>query len=62
VIDEIMVRALWLTPHTVTVTVHDGVVTLRGRLETSTDVGIAVRMTRQVDGVIAVVNRLTHVV
>lgn len=58
VIDEVMVRTLWLSPHTVGVAVHDGVVTLRGCLESSADVAIAVRMTRQVDGVIAVVNRL----
>jgi CBS domain-containing protein len=58
--DEIMVRALWLTPHTVDVAVEGGVVTLTGRLESSGDTAIAVRMTRQVDGVIAVVDRLTH--
>ncbi|TJZ58968.1 CBS domain-containing protein [Streptomyces piniterrae] len=60
VIDEVMVRALWLTPQTVEVAVHDGVVTLRGRLENSADVGIAVSMTRQIDGVVGVVNRLTN--
>ncbi|MFJ6749305.1 MULTISPECIES: CBS domain-containing protein [unclassified Streptomyces] len=60
VLDEIMVRALWLAPHTVTVAVDAGVVTLTGRLENSGDAAIAVRMTRQVDGVIAVVDRLTH--
>lgn len=60
VIDEIVVRALWLGPQSVAVAVHDGVVTLGGDLENSGEVAIAVRMTRQVDGVTGVVNRLTY--
>ncbi|MGW2634245.1 CBS domain-containing protein [Streptomyces chattanoogensis] len=60
VIDEIVVRALWLSPRSVDVAVHDGVVTLSGHLDSSGAVAIAVRMTRQVDGVTAVVNHLTH--
>lgn len=60
VTDEIVVRALWLSPQSVDVAVHDGVVTLSGALESSGEVGIAVRMTRQVDGVTVVVNRLTY--
>ncbi|UKY47936.1 CBS domain-containing protein [Streptomyces inhibens] len=60
VTDEIVVRALWLAAQSVDVAVHDGVVTLRGNLESSGEVAIAVRMTRQVDGVTAVVNRLTY--
>ncbi|GES29801.1 CBS domain-containing protein [Streptomyces angustmyceticus] len=60
VVDEIVVRALWLSPQTVDVVVRQGMVTLSGRLESSGAVAIAVRMTRQVDGVTAVVNRLTH--
>ncbi|WP_328390229.1 CBS domain-containing protein [Streptomyces sp. NBC_00400] len=60
VIDEIVVRALWLSPRSVQVVVCQGMVTLSGRLESSGAAAIAVRMTRQVDGVTAVVNRLTH--
>ncbi|MFI2184432.1 HPP family protein [Streptomyces sioyaensis] len=60
VADEIVVRALWLSPQSVDVVVRDGVVTLSGCLESSGEVAIAVRMTRQVDGVTAVVNRLTY--
>lgn len=60
VVDEIVVRALWLSPQSVDVVVRQGMVTLSGRLESSGAVAIAVRMTRQVDGVTAVVNRLTH--
>ncbi|MFI9353891.1 CBS domain-containing protein [Streptomyces lydicus] len=58
--DDILVRALWLSPASVAVSVHDGVVTLGGSLESSGQVALAVRMTRQVDGVTAVVNRLTY--
>ncbi|MFE7607070.1 CBS domain-containing protein [Streptomyces celluloflavus] len=60
VIDEVMVRALWLSPHTVNVTVHGGVVTLSGDVENRIDESVAVRMTRQVHGVVAVMNHLTH--
>ncbi|MFE0376742.1 CBS domain-containing protein [Streptomyces inhibens] len=60
VTDEIVVRALWLSPPSVDVVVRDGVVTLSGHLDSSGAVAIAVRMTRQVDGVTAVVNRLTY--
>ncbi|MFD8543154.1 CBS domain-containing protein [Streptomyces sp. NPDC059649] len=59
VIDQIVVRALWLGPQSVDVAVHDGVVTLSGEVESSGAVAVAVQMTRQVDGVTAVVNRLT---
>ncbi|GAA1914221.1 CBS domain-containing protein [Streptomyces sodiiphilus] len=60
VIDEVLLRTLWVTPNTIGVTVTDGVVTLAGRLERSSEVPIAVRMTRQVDGVVAVVDHLTY--
>ncbi|MER6304541.1 CBS domain-containing protein [Streptomyces sp. NPDC001739] len=59
VIDQIVVRALWLGRQSMDVVVHDGVVTLSGHLESSGAVAVAVQMTRQVDGVTAVVNRLT---
>ncbi|MCX4585724.1 CBS domain-containing protein [Streptomyces sp. NBC_01481] len=59
VIDEVLVRALWLPPETVRVDVHDGVVTLTGQLPRRSDVPVALRMTRQIDGVIAVVDELT---
>ncbi|PJE95119.1 hypothetical protein CUT44_26135 [Streptomyces carminius] len=59
VIDDVLVRALWIPPDTVTVTVTDGVVTLTGRVERSTDIPIALRMAGRVEGVVAVVDRLT---
>ncbi|MGX1760313.1 CBS domain-containing protein [Streptomyces lydicus] len=60
IVDEIVVRALWLSPQSVDVVVSQGMVTLSGRLESSGAVAIAVRMAQQVDGVTAVVSRLTH--
>ncbi|ARF53862.1 CBS domain-containing protein [Streptomyces gilvosporeus] len=60
VVDEIMVRALWLSPQSVQVSLDEGVVTLHGTLESSGQAALAVRMTGQVDGVVAVVNRLTY--
>ncbi|KUF12892.1 CBS domain-containing protein [Streptomyces silvensis] len=60
VIHEVLVQTLWLAPQTIAVEVLDGVVTLRGQLERLSDIPIAVRMTRQIDGVVAVVDKLTY--
>ncbi|MGW4084306.1 CBS domain-containing protein [Streptomyces sp. NPDC004822] len=60
VVDEVLVRALWLPPGSVTVTVVEGVVTLAGRMERRSETEIAVSMTRQIDGVVGVVNKLTY--
>jgi CBS domain-containing protein len=59
VVEEILVRTLWLTPQMVEVAVADGVVTLDGELERESEVAIAGHMAAQIDGVVAVVNRLT---
>ncbi|WP_331000528.1 CBS domain-containing protein [Streptomyces luteolifulvus] len=59
IIDEVLVRTLSLLPHAVDITVQDGVVTLAGQLECRTEIEIAVSATRQIDGVVAVDNRLT---
>lgn len=59
VVQEIMVRTLWLTPQMVEVEVVDGVVTLEGELERGSEAAVAGRMTSQIDGVVSVVNRLT---
>ncbi|MEU9123266.1 CBS domain-containing protein [Streptomyces sp. NPDC048506] len=60
VIDEIVVRTLWLSPRSVDVSVRDGVATLSGSLDSSGQVAVLVRMVRQVDGVTGVVSRLVH--
>ncbi|MGC0327999.1 CBS domain-containing protein [Streptomyces sp. SAI-170] len=59
VIDEVLVRALWLAPGSIDVSVTEGVVTLTGRLERKSETEITVSMTRQIDGVVAVVDKLT---
>jgi CBS domain-containing protein len=60
VIDEVLVRALWLPPRGIDVSVTDGVVTLSGHMERKSETEIAVSMTRQIDGVVAVVDQLDH--
>ncbi|MCX4904033.1 CBS domain-containing protein [Streptomyces sp. NBC_00878] len=60
IVDEVLVRALWLAPQAIGVTVTEGVVTLDGQLERASEVPIAVSMSGQVDGVVAVVDHLTH--
>ncbi|WP_372404373.1 CBS domain-containing protein [Streptomyces luteireticuli] len=60
VIDEVVVRALWLAPHLVGVDVRDGVVMLSGTLERRSEAATAVRLSRQVDGVVAVVDKLRY--
>jgi CBS domain-containing protein len=59
VIQEALVNTLGLTPLAVGVKVHDGVVTLEGRLERESEVSIAGSATARIDGVVAVDNRLT---
>ncbi|WP_329528700.1 CBS domain-containing protein [Streptomyces sp. NBC_01462] len=60
VIDEVLVRALWMTPSTVEVGVHEGVVTLDGHVERRSEAEIAVSMTDRIDGVVAVLDKLTY--
>ncbi|MER6129594.1 CBS domain-containing protein [Streptomyces sp. NPDC001795] len=59
VTDEVMTRAMCPPPHTVTVSVRDGMVTLEGRLERRSDIPLTIRLTWRVDGVVGVVNSLT---
>ncbi|WP_405626298.1 CBS domain-containing protein [Streptomyces sp. NBC_01396] len=58
VIEEVLVRALWLPPRSIDVAVTEGVVTLTGHMERKSETEIAVSMTRQIDGVVAVVDKL----
>lgn len=60
VVDEVLVRTLWLTPQIITVSVRGGVVELAGKLERRSEVPIALRLASQVDGVVAVVDHLTY--
>jgi CBS domain-containing protein/transcriptional regulator with XRE-family HTH domain len=60
VIGEVLVRALRLAPWTIDVSVAEGVVTLAGRLERKSETELAVSLTKQIDGVVAVIDQLTH--
>ena len=60
VVEEVLVHALWLPPRSVDVQVVEGVVTLSGHMERKSETEIAVSMTRQIDGVVAVVDKLTY--
>jgi CBS-domain-containing membrane protein len=57
---EIVIRSLWLDPAEVEVEVHDGVVTLRGRVPLASLVPIAEHLTASIDGVIQVINNLDY--
>jgi CBS domain-containing protein len=60
VVREVLVGALGLAPRSIGVWVTEGVVTLEGRMERRSETEIAVSMARQIDGVVDVVDRLTH--
>ncbi|MFE2645664.1 CBS domain-containing protein [Streptomyces nigra] len=59
IVDEVLVRALWLPARSIAVSVTEGVVTLMGQMERKSETEIAVSMARQIDGVVAVVDKLT---
>jgi len=56
---EVLKRTLWIIPATIEASVTDGRVTLRGRADRKSTAEIAVRLTRAVDGVVAVIDELT---
>ncbi|MHB9755729.1 CBS domain-containing protein [Streptomyces sp. BYX5S] len=60
VIDEVVVRSLWLDPKRVSVSVREGVATLAGEVERRSEKEIAARMTGHLDGVVGVVDGLSY--
>ncbi|MGW7543217.1 CBS domain-containing protein [Streptomyces sp. NPDC054770] len=60
VIKEVLIRALWLPSRSVDVAVAEGLVTLTGHMEHRTETEIAVSMTRRIDGVVDVIDKLTY--
>ena len=60
IVDEVLLRALWIEPSTVMVSVKDGVVSLIGHLERKSLVSMTIHLTRTVPGVVDVVSRLTY--
>ncbi|MEO3840612.1 CBS domain-containing protein [Streptomyces sp. B22F1] len=59
VLDEVLVRGLWVVAGQVRVVVEEGIVVLEGELERQSEAAIAGTLTEKVDGVVGVVNRLT---
>jgi CBS domain-containing protein len=62
VTSEVLIGYFDANPGLVDVTVADGVVTLRGEVEKKSMIPLAVQMTRAVDGVVHVVDRLTFAI
>jgi CBS domain-containing protein len=60
VIRDVFMRVLWAEPERFEVTVDDGVVTLSGELQLRSSTVIAVRLTRKVDGVVDVIDKLSY--
>ncbi|GAA3655143.1 CBS domain-containing protein [Streptomyces chitinivorans] len=60
VVDEVLIRSLWLSPDTVSVSVAEGVVTLTGQVERRSEIPVATALIRRLDGVVDVVSRLTY--
>ncbi|VAW02119.1 hypothetical protein MNBD_ACTINO01-1503 [hydrothermal vent metagenome] len=56
--EDLIRRVLFVDPETVSVEVHNGVVTLVGRIGTRTEVRLMEELTRRLDGVVDVDNRL----
>ncbi|WP_052864276.1 CBS domain-containing protein [Streptomyces niger] len=60
VVDEVLVRTLWLEPHTIDVSVHGGTVTLSGTLQRRSEIPLALRLTSRIDGVVEVIDHLGY--
>lgn len=60
IVEEVLVRTLWLEPHEVRVSVNGGVVTLRGHLDRKTLTELVVQLIASVAGVVAVEDELTY--
>lgn len=58
---DVVVHALWDDPFAIEIAVHDGVVTLTGEVDHRSTAEVAGKLTQDVDGVVAVDNRLTWV-
>ncbi|HET6741666.1 MAG TPA: CBS domain-containing protein [Kribbella sp.] len=58
---DVVVHALWDDPFAFEVSVQDGVVTLSGEVDHRSTADVAAKLTRDVDGVVGVVNKLVWV-
>lgn len=59
IVDDVLLRTMWIDPADVTVTVVEGRVTLKGRPDRRSTAQIAVRLARGVDGVVSVTDQLS---
>lgn len=59
VIDNVLLRTLWIDPLTVEVDVVDGVVVVTGKVESRSLAGLVVYLVAEVAGVVEVIDRLT---
>ncbi|MFE2092349.1 CBS domain-containing protein [Streptomyces sp. NPDC059460] len=60
VIEDVLVRTLWLPPRSIDVSVVEGVVTLTGHMERKSETEITLSMARRISGAVGVVDRLTY--
>lgn len=60
IIEDVIVRTLWMDPMTIKVTVEGGLVALEGELDRRGDVPVLVRLAERVDGVVDVRQKLTY--
>ncbi|MGW0750497.1 CBS domain-containing protein [Streptomyces sp. NPDC002587] len=58
-VEDVLVDTMGLSPDAVELHVVDGIVTLQGTLERQSQVPVLIRLTEQLDGVVAVAARLT---
>ncbi|MGW1085409.1 CBS domain-containing protein [Streptomyces sp. NPDC002596] len=59
VVEDVLVATMGLRADVVAVHVVDGVVTLEGELERQSEIPVLIRLTEQLDGVVAVMSHLT---
>ena len=59
VVDDVLLRTMWVDPVDITVTVEEGRVTMTGRPDRRSTAQIAVRLARGVDGVVSVTDKLS---
>jgi CBS domain-containing protein len=59
IVEDVLLRTMWVDPVDISVTVEEGRVTLTGRPDRRSTAQIAVRLARGVDGVVSVTDRLS---
>jgi CBS domain-containing protein len=60
IVDQVLLRTLWIEPGTITVAVSRGVVTLSGTVDRRSTVPLVVKLVEAVGGVVDVVDNLTY--